>query len=160
MDTSIFQWFNSFLSKEWAVFFTACLPILELRGAIPVGIAMNMSPLKVFFIAVLGNALPVIPLLLFLEPVRDFLIKNSRYMEKFFACLYKRTIRKSDKVKKYGAIALILFTAVPLPTTGAWTASLAAVIFKIKLRRAFPAILMGIIISGIIITISSMALFQ
>ncbi|HLV10160.1 MAG TPA: small multi-drug export protein [Halanaerobiales bacterium] len=162
MDNAVFEWFNQFLSREMAVFFTACLPIVELRGAIPLAISLGISPGKAYWIAVAGNMFPVIPLLLFLEPIRDILVNKLRIMAVFFNWLDKRTIKKSDKIEKYGALALILFTAVPLPTTGAWTASLAALIFKIKFRYAFPAIVIGIFIAGVVVTflsVSGKALF-
>lgn len=151
----VFIWFNQYFSRDWAVFFTSWLPFIELRGAIPLGISLGISPVKVFLLGVIGNAVPVIPLLFLLNPVREFLITHSRLMARFFTWLYERTIRKSDKVEKYGALGLILFTAVPFPTTGAWTASLAAVIFKIKFKYAFPAIMLGIVLAGIIVTLTS-----
>ncbi len=159
MET-IFSWFNQFFTERWAVFFTAWLPFIELRGAIPLGISMGIKPLQVFLISMAGNAIPVIPLLLLLNPVRDFLIRNSKLMAGFFDWLYERTIRKSDKVDKYGAAGLILFTAIPFPTTGAWTASLAAVIFKIKFKYALPAILAGIVLAGIVVTITSITILS
>ncbi|MFW6279239.1 MAG: COG2426 family protein [Bacillota bacterium] len=149
----IFEWFGRYLSKSWAVFLTAWLPFAELRLAIPLGISMGLSPLKVFFLGITGNMVPVIPLLFLLKPIQIFLEKNSRLMARFFAWLEKRTYRKSDKVDRYGALGLILFTAVPLPTTGAWTASLAAILFKIKFKYAFPAILVGVLLAGIIVTL-------
>lgn len=157
--SSVFDWFSTFFSQEWAVFFTAWLPFIELRGAIPLAISLGIEPLTAFWIGVAGNAVPVIPLLLLLEPVRVFLIRNSRLMARFFDWLYARTIRKSDQVDKYGALGLILFTAIPFPTTGAWTASLAAVVFKIKFRYALPAILAGVIIAGVVVTLTSVAIF-
>mgnify|MGYP006295273069 CR=1 FL=1 len=156
MDNVFFQWFNQFFSREWAVFFVSCLPIVELRGAIPLAITMGISPVKAYILAVSGNAVPVIPLLLLLKPVRKFLIRHINIMESFFNWLDKRTIKKSSNIEKYGALALILFTAIPLPTTGAWTASLAAILFNIKFKYAFPAIMVGILIAGIIMIIISM----
>lgn len=156
MNDFIFSGLNQYLSREWAVFFTASLPIVELRGAIPLAIALGISPWKAYFLSVAGNTLPVIPLLLYLRPIRLFLINNFSFMESFFGWLDRRTINKSDQIEKYGAVALILFTAIPLPTTGAWTASLAALLFKIKFRYAFPAIIIGILLAGIIMTILSL----
>ncbi len=156
MDNIIFDWFNQFFSKEWAVFFTAWLPIVELRGAIPLAISLDITPWKAYWLSVSGNIVPVIPLLVFLEPIRKFLINHLNIMADFFNWLDERTIRKSSKVEKYGALALILFTAIPLPTTGAWTASLAALIFKIKFRYAFPAIVLGILLAGIIMIVLSL----
>ena len=156
MDNSIFQWFNQFFSQEWAVFFTAWLPIVELRGAIPLAISLGIEPGKAYWLAVLGNVVPVIPLLLLLQPVRALLISHSALMERFFNWLDQRTLRKSKQINKYGALGLILFTAIPLPTTGAWTASLAAILFKIRFRYAFPAIVAGILLAGVIVLILSL----
>lgn len=156
MNDVIFQWFNQFLTKEWAVFFTAWLPIVELRGAIPLAISLNITPWKAYWIAVLGNIVPVIPLLLLLEPLRNFLVKRFKVMHRFFEWWEKRTINKRDKVDKYGALGLVLFTAIPFPTTGAWTASFAAVLFKIKFKYSFPAIIAGVLLAGIIMIILSL----
>lgn len=155
MDFNIFNWLRQYFSREWAVFLTSWLPFIELRGAIPLAITLGISPVKAFVLGVTGNIIPVIPLLFLLRPVREFLIINFSLMERFFKFIETRTISKSDKVDKYGALGLILFTAVPLPTTGAWTACLAAFLFQIKFRYAFPAIISGIIIAGIVVTITS-----
>ncbi|MFW5986179.1 MAG: COG2426 family protein [Halanaerobiales bacterium] len=158
MET-VFMFFNRFFTREWAVFFTSWLPFVELRGAIPLGISLGINPFKVFWLGVAGNAVPVIPLLLLLDPVRRYLRKNFQIMERFFNWLYSRTIRRSERVQKYGALGLIFFTAIPFPTTGAWTASFAAIIFKIKFRYAFPAIILGIFLAGIIVTLTSVSVF-
>ena len=159
MEEAIFEWFQNILSGGWAVFFTAWLPFAELRLAIPLGIAQGMQPWQVFLLAVSGNMVPVIPLLLLLRPVRRILKSNFHSMKKFFDYLDKRTLRKSDKVDKYGAFGLIFFTAVPFPTTGAWTASLAAVLFKIEFKYALTAIISGVIIAGLIVTMMSVAVW-
>ena len=113
MDNSIFQWFNQFFSKEWAVFFTAGLPIVELRGAIPLAISLGIEPGKAYWLAVFGNVVPVIPLLLLLQPVRDLLIRYSALMERFFNWLDQRTLRKSKQINKYGALGLIYLRRFP-----------------------------------------------
>ncbi len=156
---SVFYFLEEHLSGELAVFLTAWLPFIELRGAIPLGIKLGIDPIQVFILAVIGNIIPIIPILLLLNPVREFLIRNSQIMKRFFDWLYNRTIRKSDQVDKYGALGLILFTAVPLPTTGAWTASFAAIIFKIKFKYAFPAIVAGVLLAGVVVTLMSLAIF-
>ena len=115
-----------------------------------------MEPEKAYWLAVTGNAVPVIPLLLLLQPVRQLLIRHSSVMERFFDWLDRRTLKRSDQVNRYGALGLILFTAIPLPTTGAWTASLAAILFKIRFRYALPAILAGILLAGIIVIVVSL----
>ena len=162
MGEAIFVWLKEleFLSLEMAVFFTAWLPVAELRAAIPLGIFMGVPPLQAFLLGVIGNMMPVVPLILFLNPVRNFLKRKSKLMARFFDYLDLRTINKSDHVQRYGALGLILFTAIPLPTTGAWTASLAAVLFKIKFSYAVLSITVGVILAGILITGASIYLLQ
>ena len=144
------------LPKEAVVLLLAALPISELRGAIPAGFAFGFSPLKSFYIAFIGNVIPVIPLLLFLKPVSEFLRKMP-VLSKFFNWLFERTKKRAAIVERLEAIGLILFVAIPLPITGAWTGCVAASLFKVRFRYAFPAIVAGITIAGIIVTLLSIA---
>ncbi len=134
----------------WVVI-TGAAPVFELRGAIPLAWQLGFDPLPAFILAVLGNLLPIIPLLLLLQIVREFLEKRVPVFQSFFAWLDRRTYKRSDRVKKYGVFGLIILTAIPLPTTGAWTASLAAVLFKLPFWSSFFAILTGVIIAGILV---------
>ena len=140
---------------DWlATIIMGALPISELRGAIPVAIGVyGMDPFLAYALAVFGNLLPVVPLLLFLGPVSDWL-RRYRLFELFFTWLFARTRRKhSERFEKYGLLALTLFVAVPLPVTGAWTGCAAAFVFGIKFRHAFPAILAGVLIAGVVVTL-------
>ncbi len=140
------------LSKEMIVLFISMLPISELRGAIPLAVLHFKFPIyKAYIIAVIGNLIPVLPIIYFLEPIRKFLSK-IKIFKIFFEWLYRRTYKKSQKVMKYGAIGLSLFVAIPLPVTGAWTGSVAAIIFDIKPHYAFPAIILGVILAGIVVS--------
>lgn len=134
----------------WVVI-TGAAPIFELRGAIPLAWQLGFDPGPAFLLAVLGNLLPIIPLLLFLRVVREFLEENVPVFETFFNWLDRRTYRRSERVEKYGIIGLIILTAIPLPTTGAWTASLAAVLFKLPFWPSFFAILTGVFLAGILV---------
>lgn len=109
--------------------------------------------LQVFVLSVIGNMLPVVPLLLFLEPVSNWLRRYSIF-DRFFAWLFARTRRYSAQMDKYGSLGLIPFVAIPLPVTGAWTASAVAFVFGIRCRHAFVAILAGVLIAGVIVTLS------
>lgn len=155
----VFEFFDQFLSKELAVILTAAVPIVELRGAIPLAAGMGIPVGKAFLLAVIGNLLPVAPLLWLLDPVAKYLSRHFAIFERFFNWLYKRTMRKSDNVDKYGALGLLIFTAVPLPTTGAWTACAAAVLFRIPFYLAFPAISIGVVLAGVIMTLISYGVF-
>jgi len=143
---------NLHFNRELITFCVSMMPIFELRGAIPLAVLHFKMPLPAaYFLAWAGNLVPVLPLIYFLEPIRKFL---SRFyvFQKFFDWLYQRTYRKSQRLMKYGAIGLTLFVAIPLPVTGAWTGSVAAIIFDIKPRYAFPAIIGGVTIAGLIVS--------
>ncbi len=140
------------MQDELIVIFTAALPVSELRGAIPLAIlTFSFSPAKSYILALVGNLVPVIPLLLFLEPVSSRL-RRFRMWRGFFDWLFERTRRRGELVQRYEAIGLALFVSIPLPVTGAWTGCVAASLFKIKFKYAFPAIVAGVGLAGIIVT--------
>ena len=136
-----------------ATMLMAALPIGELRVAIPVAIGVyGMDPLTAYVLAVIGNMLPVVPLLLFLESVSNYL-RRWVFWDVFFNWLFTRTYRRHNgKFEKYGTIALLLFVAIPLPVTGAWTGCAAAFVFGIQFKHAFLAILGGVVLAGILVT--------
>ena len=135
------------------VFLLSMAPISELRGAIPLGVwGYGMPPLKAFLIAIVGNLLAVIPLLLLIKPAHRLAMKFS-LTRKFFEWMLERTRRKGEIVEKYEAIGLMLFVAIPLPGTGAWTGALAAFLFDIPFKYAVVSISIGVLIAGIIVTV-------
>ncbi len=138
------------VNKEMAVLMLAMLPISELRGAIPLGLAMGFSPLKVYMLSFAGNMLPVLPLLFFMQPISNALRKIPVF-ESFFNWLFERTRKKAALVEKFEALGLMLFVAVPLPATGAWTGCMAATVFKIRFRYAFLSIAAGVFLAGLIV---------
>lgn len=147
-----FQLLLKGLPKELTTVIVAALPISELRGSIPLGfLTLKISFLKVFFLSILGNLLPVIPILLFLEPVSERL-RHFRIWRNFFDRLFEHTKRKSALIEKYEALGLILFVAIPLPVTGAWTGSIAASLFKIRFRYALLSISIGVVCAAIIVS--------
>ena len=138
------------IRRELLVLFVAALPVLELRGAIPLGLGMGMGHWHVFLLAVIGNLLPIYPLVFLLRPLYRWLSRHDR--ARLLDRLLARTRVKSATVAKYGAVGLALFVAVPLPGTGAWTGALAAFLFGIPKRWALPAITVGTVIAGFIMT--------
>lgn len=142
------------LPAEVTVCIISMLPIIELRGAIPVAIVtFHLSWLKAYIISVIGNLIPVIPILFLFKSIRKFL-SVIPFLAKFFDWTEKRAYAKGEKIIRYGAIGLTLFVAIPLPMTGAWTGSLIALLFGIKPKFAIPAITLGVLIAGIIVTLS------
>lgn len=129
----------------------AAAPISELRGAIPLGLTFTDNWPLVFLIAFVGNLLPVPFLLLFLGPVTALLSK-IRVLEIIINFVFRISRRRGRIVERYGAIGLALFVAIPLPVTGAWTGSIVAFLLGMKFKRAFPAIVLGVLIAGIIVT--------
>lgn len=155
--TALANWLSSHgLPIEVIIFLFAMVPIFELRGAIPVAAVFgaNIAIWKIYLIAVIGNMIPVLPILLLLEPVSNFLSEHSRIFNRFFDWLFNRTKRRvKSKIEKYGALGLMVFVAIPLPVTGAWTGCIAAFLFGIRPRYVFPAILAGVMIAGIVVSI-------
>lgn len=140
------------------VFLAGALPVTELRAAIPLGVSLGLQPWEVFFYAVMGNIMPIPVLLALLPRLLERLSRTSWLGRRLDWCV-KRTLRRSERVEKLGAIGLTLFTAIPLPGTGAWSASLAAVLFRIPPHLALPSIVAGVVIAGVVMTILSMGLF-
>ena len=143
------------LPPPLAVFVIAMLPIFELRGAIPAAYAMGMTNhLTIYLLAVAGNFVPVLPIILLLGPVERFLRRWPRW-DRFFTWLFNRTVSRSALIKRYESLGLILFVAIPAPMTGAWTGAIAAYLFKLPLRMAVPCIILGILIAGIVVSLLS-----
>lgn len=145
---------------SWLVtLMVAALPVSEVRGAIPLAIGYyGYSWDQAFLISVLGNLLPVIPLLLFLGPVSDYLRRYSMG-DKFFNWLFARTRSRSiQKHENFGLIALTLFVAMPLPMTGAWTGCAIAFLLGFRFLPAFVAVASGVLIAASIVTATVMGI--
>ncbi len=143
---------NSGFPKELVVLLIAVLPVLELRVAIPVGInTFGMPWYHAFPLAFIGNLLPVPIIILFLEAITRWLSKIE-FLRRALDWLFEHTRRRGRIVEKYKRIGLVLFVAVPLPITGAWTGSLVANLFGLKFRHAFLSILTGVFVAGLIVT--------
>lgn len=140
---------------EVVTFVLAMLPISELRGAIPYAITVGgMTWQKAYVIAVLGNCLPVIPILYLIGPASEWLRRVPAF-DRFFEWLFARTRRKGKMIERFETLGLILFVAIPLPVTGAWTGAVAAFIFGVRRGVALPAIILGVCIAGVIVTLAT-----
>jgi uncharacterized membrane protein len=143
-------------SKELVVLIIAALPIFELRGALPVAINLFHFPwYYALLLAIIGNLLPVPIILLFLDAISRCLSKVG-FFDRFLQWLFEHTRKRGRIVERYERIGLALFVAIPLPITGAWTGSLAAVLFGLKFKHAMLSIFIGILIAGIIVTCLSL----
>ena len=142
-----------FLETEFGAmlltFGTAMVPVLELRGAIPVGIAAGLPPVTACVIAILGNLVPVPFIMLLIRKIFDWLRDTSFFGPKIVA-LEKRAHLKGRVVRKYRLPGLIILVGIPLPGTGAWTGALVAALLGIRLRHAIPAVFVGLLIAAAI----------
>ena len=143
----------SLIKQILSVFGLAMIPVFELRGAIPVGVAAGLPFWMVFLTAFLGNLLPVPFLILFTRRVFEWLRTKSALLERFVSRLERKAATKEDLLKKYELLGLCILVAIPLQGTGAWTGSLVAAVFDIRLKHAFPAIALGVLIAGIIVSV-------
>ena len=143
----------SLIEQFLSVFGLAMVPVFELRGAIPVGVAAGLPFWTVFLTAFLGNLLPVPFLILFTRRVFEWLRTKSALLERFVSRLERKAAAKEELLKKYELLGLCILVAIPLPGTGAWTGSLVAAVFDIRLKHAFPAIALGVLIAGIIVSV-------
>ncbi|HOS82920.1 MAG TPA: small multi-drug export protein [Methanolinea sp.] len=136
------------------------LPFFEARYAIPAAILYGFPPLTAFGLGIIGNLLPVIPLLLLLDPVSGWLRVRSQTMDRFFSWLFERTGRHEEQIRRYGAPALFLFVAMPIPVTGTWSGCAAAFVFRIRFREAFLAIAGGAFVAALITTLPLLGLMK
>ncbi len=137
------------------IFGISMIPVVELRGAIPVGIGLGLPAWQVALAAMAGNLLPVPVLILFTRRVFEWLRSMSPKLERLVTRLEKRAASKEHLIRKYELLGLMILVAIPLPGTGAWTGALVAAVFDIRLKRAMPAIILGVVIAGAIVTLLS-----
>jgi len=145
----------SYFSPEVATFLMAMTPVGELRLAIPVGIlAYKLAIWKVFILSIIGNSIPPLVILLLAGKFHDWISKKSGYFAANWIKVLNRAQEKfAHDYKKYGLIGLMIFIGIPIPWTGAYTASLAAFVFGIPLKSAWPYFLAGISIAATITTL-------
>lgn len=131
------------------------IPIFELRGGIPVGIALfRLNAFVVFGTCILFNILPVLPILLLLNPARR-LLERIPLLKRMFDFLTRRALKNRELIERYEEFGLTLFVGIPLPVTGAWTGSLIAVVLGLKITKSFLFISLGVFLAGIIVTLIS-----
>jgi len=146
------------VSKEMIVFIVSLFPIIELRGGIIAGYALNLTLFRSFAAAFIGNLLPIPFILLLIHYIFEMLKKTPfKNMIEYFET---RALSKSDQIKKYGYFGLFLFVAVPLPGTGAWTGALVANLLELDYKKAMLAITAGVFGAGVIMSVLSFGLLN
>ncbi len=159
MTQTLLTWLSGF-PPELATAVLAALPVTELRASIPMALTVFHLPAwSAFLFSLLGNAVPI-PLVCWLfTPLRELLERRSVFVKKW---MDRFVHRKKEKFKanyeRYGALALVLFVAIPLPMTGIWTGALLAVLFHMDPKRSVAALFLGLLLAGLIVTVSVCAL--
>lgn len=157
MIEAIETFFLETVGREWCVFFCSMIPIIELRGAIPLGAAIGLHWLPCLAISVLGNMLPVPFILLFINAIIQAM-KKTKHLAKFANWLEAKAEKNRERILKFGFFGLILFVGTPLPGTGAWTGSLAGSVLRIPFWRSLLATFLGVLLAGGIMTVISYAI--
>lgn len=136
-------------------FLVSMVPIIELRGAIPIAVAHGLLPAVAIPVAILGNLVPVPFIIIFIRKIflliRRWFPKLNRMVDR----LEEKGRSKKDVIQKSAFWGLFFFVAIPLPGTGAWTGALIAAMLDMRLKRAFPAIALGVLTAGIIVAFVS-----
>lgn len=153
------QIFNalSYIGQGPALFLVSMIPLIELRGSVILGAALQMPWTQVLPICIIGNLLPIPFVLIFGKKLIDWL-KTVPLFSGFARRYEEKLLSKRDQVEKYATWGLCLFVAIPLPGTGAWSGAALASILGMRIKHSLPAIVLGVCIAGIIMTVSSYGL--
>lgn len=128
------------------------VPVLELRGAIPIATAHGLNLYVAIIIAIIGNLIPVPFIILFIRKIFAWMRKRLPQFNGILTKLERRAAEKSDIVYRYAFWGIVILVAIPLPGTGAWTGSLVAAMLEMRLKKAFPAIALGVVIAAVIVS--------
>ncbi len=140
--------------KLLVTFVISMVPIIELRGAIPVAVLLHdLNPILAFCVSVVGNLLPVPFIIIFIRKIFAFIRKWFPGLNRMVDKLEEKGKSKKATVEKWGFWGLFLFVAIPLPGTGAWTGALIAAMLDMRLKRAFPSIVLGVVTAGVAISL-------
>lgn len=153
---AIKNFFLETVGKRWCVFFCSMIPIIELRGAIPMGAAFGLPWWQTFLISVVGNMLPVPFILLFINAILKWMEGcRVKLFNKIAGWLLRKAEKNREKIEKYAFWGLAIFVGVPLPGTGAWTGSLVGAVIHLKFWKALLSALIGVLAAGVVMTMIS-----
>ncbi len=142
------------MTKALFVFLLSMVPLIELRGSIPLGFGAGLPWFITYVVSVVGNLLPVPIILLFVKHVFSFMKSRGGKLESIALFFEKKGMSKSAKVTKYASLGLFLFVALPLPGTGAWMGSLIAALLNLRIKHSLFSISLGVLCAGLIMTLA------
>ena len=147
------------LTKILITLLWAMVPVVELRGAIPIGIGMGMELWLSVLVSIIGNLIPVPFIMLFIRQIFKWMRKVNKTFARIVDKMEAKANKHRDKVTRYGFWGLFILVAIPLPGTGAWTGALVAAMMELRFKTALPAIFAGVVAAGIIVSIVSYGAF-
>lgn len=140
------------IGKLIATVVISMLPIIELRGGIPYGVGFGLNPWVAMLAAMAGNLLPIPFILLLLDKILEIFRRQKGIFGKAANWLENKAYKNKETIDKYGIWGLIILVAIPLPGTGAWTGALVATVLRMERKKAFPCIVAGVLIAGVVVT--------
>ncbi len=140
------------LGKMTFTAIVSMVPIVELRGGIPFGVALGLSHWAAWLAAVVGNMIPLPFIVVYIRRIFQWLRKNFPSLNRMIEKLERKAHLKGRKVTKYKYLGLAIFVAIPLPGTGGWTGALVAAFLDMPLRKALPALFTGVLVAGFLVT--------
>ena len=150
----LMQWLTDTMAGEFTLtVLVSMLPVVELRGGIPFGVAAGLPVWAAFTAAVLGNLIPVPFIIVYIRRILQWMREKIPRLNRLVDALERKAHLRGKTVTKYKYLGLMILVAIPLPGTGAWTGSLAAAFLDMPLRRAIPSIIAGVLIAGLAISL-------
>ena len=154
LPADLMQWLTETSAGEFTLtMLVSMIPVVELRGGIPFGVAAGLPVWAAFLAAVIGDLVPVPFIIVYIRRIFQWMRRRIPALNRMVDSLERKAHLKGQKVTKYKYLGLMLFVAVPLPGTGAWTGSLAAAFLDMPLRKAIPSVVAGVLMAGMAISI-------
>lgn len=151
----MFSLWGTTLGNIVMTFIVSMVPVIELRGAIPLGVLNGLDVATAMVVSILGNLVPVPFIIIFIRKIFKWMQSKNETLAKVVRKMEEKADKKKDQVLKYEFWGLMILVAIPLPGTGAWTGALVAAMLDMQLKRAFPAIALGVLFAGIIVTVAT-----
>ena len=154
LPTDLMGWLTDTMTGEFTLTaLVSMIPVVELRGGIPFGVTAGLPVWAAFIAAVIGNLIPVPFIIAYIRRIFQWMRRRIPRLNRMVDALERKAHLKGQRVTKYKYLGLMLFVAIPLPGTGAWTGSLAAAFLDMPLRKALPSVILGVLIAGMAISI-------
>ena len=136
-------------------FLVSMVPIVELRGGVPIATGMGLEWYIALPVAIIGNIIPAPFIIIFIKKIFSWMSGKKGFLARIVVKMEQKAYSKKDTIEKYGPWGLWIFVAIPLPGTGAWTGALIAAMMGISLKKAFPAIAVGVVTAGVVMSFIS-----